>query len=145
MVCRDLKQNPLRLLVDWFRVPYYSITRYQTCHASFGYRGFGGRLLADETRDPHSNNSLLVSSLCTITSMKHKRSFFSPVAFDMASSRSSSVLTYRWFATGFASSTSGNCYHRIRGLSYIDQCHHELTLQVQHLPSLLLMASTSPV
>lgn len=59
----------------------------------WNYWGFGGRPLAAETRDPHSSSSLLVSSLCTNTSMKHKESFCAPVAVAIASVSSSSVRT----------------------------------------------------
>lgn len=41
--------------------------------------------MAAETLEPHSSSSLLVSSLCTIASMKHKQSFFGPVAVSINS------------------------------------------------------------
>lgn len=58
------------------------------------YWGFGWRLLAAETLEPHCNSSLLVSSLWTITSMKHKLSFSGPVAVLIASTSSSSQNTW---------------------------------------------------
>jgi len=60
----------------------------------FFYWGLGGRLLAAATLDPHSSNSLLVSSLCTKTSIKQSESFSAPVAVAIASVKSSSVRTY---------------------------------------------------
>ena len=57
------------------------------------YWGFGGRLFAAETREPHSSSSLLVSSLWTIISMKHKESLCTPVAVAIASASCSSVRT----------------------------------------------------
>ena len=38
---------------------------------SGGHWGFGGRLLAAATLDPHSSSSLLVSFLSMMTSKKH--------------------------------------------------------------------------
>lgn len=57
------------------------------------YWGLGGRLLAEQTLEPHSRSSLLVSSLWTNTSMKHKWSSFSVVAVAIASVSSSSHVT----------------------------------------------------
>lgn len=53
------------------------------------YWGFGVRPLAAELREPHSSSSMLVTSLWTITSMKHKQSFFYPVAASISISSSS--------------------------------------------------------
>lgn len=57
------------------------------------YWGFGGRLLAAETLDPHLSSSLPVSSLWTIASIKHKQSFFSTAAVSIASTSSCSQPT----------------------------------------------------
>lgn len=51
--------------------------------------------MAEATRDPHSSSSLLVSSLCTKTSMKHKDSLCSLLAVAIASINSCSVRTWK--------------------------------------------------
>ncbi len=53
----------------------------------------GGLPFAADTRDPHSNSSLLVSSLWQITSMKQNESLFTVVAEVIAAINSSSFLT----------------------------------------------------
>jgi hypothetical protein len=53
----------------------------------------GGLPFAADTRDPHSNSSLLVSSLWQITSMKQNESWFTVVAVVIAAINSSSFLT----------------------------------------------------
>jgi hypothetical protein len=53
----------------------------------------GGLPFAADTRDPHSNSSLLVSSLWQITSMKQNESWFTVVAEVIAAINSSSFLT----------------------------------------------------
>lgn len=57
------------------------------------YWGLWGRPLAADTREPHSKSSLLVSSLCTTTSMKQRLSALSFNAVFTAASSSSSVFT----------------------------------------------------
>lgn len=89
----------------------------------FLYWGLGARLFAEDTLEPHSSSSLLVSSLCTITSMKHKLSFLSPVAVAIASSSSSSVATYK--SPEYFVSTSQSEYSlRSKSLAVVTQFSH---------------------
>lgn len=82
-------KEPLSWLFIWLKQLFSNVTTVE----NLNYWGLGGRLLAAETLEPHSSNSLLVSSLWTITSMKHKLSFLGPVAVLMASTSSSSQKT----------------------------------------------------
>lgn len=87
---------PYKRNMDWFagmQLKIYLAISPQKDKISVHYWGLGGLLFAADTREPHSNSSLLVSSLCNMHSKKQRQSFFGPRTIDIAFSSSSSVLT----------------------------------------------------